>query len=811
MRRPFVFVVCGVFAGLVPGAGFAQPGKTAQPPTREQAAFFEKNIRPVLVRKCYSCHGTDAKKIESGLSLATRDGLLKGGDRGPAIVPGDVKNSLLLQALRHEDKDLTMPPKEKLSKRVIANFEKWVSMGAPDPRGISPTARKGKIDIAAGRKFWSFRAPRKPAVPRVNNRAWPKSDIDRFLLAAMEKQGVGPVGDAAPEVLIRRMYFDLIGLPPTSNRVQEFVADFSKNRQQAVEKVIDRLLATRQYGERWGRHWLDVARYGESSGRSSNIAYPHAWRYRDYVIEAFNKDKPYDQFIREQLAGDKLPAKDEKQEAEQLVATGFLAIGPKSHDQRNRRQFVFDLCDEQIDTTFQAFQGLTVACAKCHDHKFDPIPQRDYYALLGIFASTDTYYGTLRIVQSNHPSRLITLPAGADPVLPGNRLSSTQREQIESQIESVREQMSEVTGDRARIRRLFMLNRITLLQSQLALYDSDGTPKAFAMGVKDKSYPSGARFYERGELSEPRDRVPRGFPQVLTTRQPEIRYGSGRKELAEFIASKENPLTARVMVNRVWLHLMGKGIVSTPDNFGASGLPPSHPELLDHLAIRFVEQGWSVKKLVREIMLSRAYQLSSQFQKRNYEIDPDNVFVWRMPRRRLEAEAVRDTMLWLGEGLNLEPSPGSAVQRGGEGSLSFNFRRLSAGGFEQDNHRTVYQAIVRDDVPESLALFDFPDPSLIIGQRSTTTVPAQALYLLNNEFVIRQAEAWAGRLLAGEASTDDARIRLAYLDGFSRNPTQRELKAANAFLDAYGKSHSRRAAWNALCQAFFATAEFLHR
>eukprot|EP00913_Durusdinium_trenchii_P013374 g12555.t1 len=800
------------FCRLAPQVGLAQSTKSAKPPTPEQIAFFEKNIRPVLVRKCFNCHGTDAKKLESGLSLATREGLLKGGDRGAAIVPGDVKRSLLLQAIRHDDKELKMPPKEKLSTTVIANFEKWVAMGAPDPRETAASAKKGEIDIVSGRKFWSFRSVKKPAVPKVKTKGWAKSEIDRFLLAAMEKQDVKPVADAEPEALIRRIYFDLIGLPPTPNRVREFVADCAKDRKKAIAKVVDRLLTTKQFGERWGRHWLDVARYGESSGRSSNIAYPHAWRYRDYVISAFNKDKPYDQFVREQLAGDRLKYKDDTERAEQLVATGFLAIGPKSHDQRNRRQFVFDLCDEQIDSTFQAFQGLTVACARCHDHKFDPIPQKDYYALLGIFASTETYYGTLRLVQSNHPSELIRLPFGAKSVVPGGKLTSSRKEQINSQIASVREQMKDVSGDRqALIRRIFMQNRITLLQSQLDQYDSDGEPKALAMGAKDKPYTSGANFYERGELSQPRGRVTRGFPQVLTTRQPNITNGSGRKELADFIASKDNPLTARVMANRIWLHLMGKGLVPTPDNFGASGLPPSHPKLLDHLATRFVEQGWSVKTLIREIMSSRAYQLSSQYDSQNYEVDPDNNLVWRMPKRRLEAEAVRDSMLWLGEGLNLEPSPGSSVQRRGEGSMSFGFTRRSFGGSRSDNHRTVYQGIIRDDVPESLALFDFPDPSLIIGQRSTTTVPAQALYLLNNDFVIRQAEAWAGRLLSGNAKTDDERIRTAYLEGFSRNPSADELKSAKAYLAATEKKQSRRAAWSTLCQALIASAEFLHR
>jgi hypothetical protein len=549
-----------------------------------------------------------------------------------------------------------------------------------------------------------------------------------------------------------------------------------------------------------------VARYAESSGRANNFAYPHAWRYRDYVIAAFNADKPYNQFLREQLAGDLLDAKDDAQKSEFQTATGFLAIGPKTHNERNRRQFEMDVADEQIDATFQAFQALTAACARCHDHKFDPIPQKDYYALSGIFRSTQTCYGTIRIIQNNQPGPLLELPKNGGATVGLEPLTAERRAGIERQMKDLRERASKVTGQNAFLQRIFLGSRRAVLASQLTKYETDGTPRLLAMGVRERSFPSDSRLYVRGELDQPGETVPRGFPQVVTTKQPEIKRGSGRRELADWMASPDNPLTARVMVNRVWLHLIGRGLVATPDNFGASGQRPSHPALLDHLALSFIDDGWSVKKLVRSIVLSRAYRLSSRFEENNFEIDPDNVYVWRMPKRRLEAEALRDTMLALAGRLDLAPPKGSAVERNGEGNIGFRFR----GGEALDTHRTVYLPIVRDLVPETLALFDFPDPSLIIGERATTTVPAQSLYLMNNPFVIRQAEAMADKLLAGD-SDDAARLTQAYLLCYARPPSAKEMQVARKFLDNYGQKKTRRATWAALCQAFFASAEFSHR
>jgi hypothetical protein len=780
-------------------------------PTSEQIAFFEKSIRPVLVRECYSCHAKTAEKVRGGLKLDTRDVLRKGGDSGAAIVPGDPKKSLLMLAIRHAEDVKPMPPKKKLADEVVADFEKWIAMGAPDPRDSGAKTVKVEIDIEKGRKFWAFQPVKKSTAPTVQNTAWPRSDIDRFLLAEMEAKGLRPVADADPRTLLRRLSFDLIGLPPTPEDAEAFVKDYQARPRMALEKATDKLLASPQFGERWGRHWLDVARYAESSGRAANFSYPHAWRYRDYVIASFNADKPYDEFIREQLAGDLLTAKDDRQKAEYAIATGFLAVGPKSHNERNRQQFMMDVADEQIDATSQAFLGMTVACARCHDHKFDPIPQKDYYALSGIFRSTETCYGTVRLLQNNHPGTLIRLPKDADVVVPVEPLTAERRESINKQMKDLREQSSNITGDNAQIRRLFLRNRITILQSQLDSYDTDGTPKVLAMGVRDRAFGNDSRVYNRGELDQPGETVKRGFPQVMTTKQPTIGRGSGRLELADWIASKNNPLTARVMANRVWLHLMGRGLVPTPDNFGASGLPPSHPALLDHLALSFADHGWSVKKLIREIVLSRAYQLSSEYSAKNNDADPDNVLVWRMPKRRLEAEALRDAMLAVSGRIDLTPPKGSPVARAGEGQAGLRGRGGPGGDpIAADTHRTVYVSIVRDQVPEALTLFDFPDPSLIIGERATTTVPAQSLFLLNNPFVIRTAEAFAEKLLALDGD-DDAKLTRAYQQCYARPPSKKELSNAQKFLAEYGKTQPRRAAWIALAQALFASAEFSQR
>jgi len=782
-------------------------------------AHFENKIRPVLVAKCYECHSAEAKKTKGGLALDTRAGIRRGGDSGPAVVPGDAKASLLLAAIRHEQ-DLEMPPKEKLTDAQIADFARWIADGAPDPReGVSVPA----LDLAKAREFWSFKPPVKPPVPAVASSDWPVTDVDRFVLAAQREHGVKVAPDAAPRTLVRRLYFDLHGLPPTPEEVESFVRDWSSNPKRALESTVDRLLASPRFGERWGRHWLDVARYAESSGKETSFSYPQAWRYRDYVIASFNADKPFDQFIREQLAGDFLPANDAARRAELTIATGFLALGPKSHIERNKLQFEMDLVDEQIDATTQAFLGMTVACARCHDHKFDPVPQADYYALAGIFRSTETLYGTIPLIQNHNPATLAPLPANAKLPAGVKPLDNAERAKLAAQITELREERRAMTKAKKPGTSEFLRNGILLntLEGRLAAFEADGAPKLLAMAVRDRDRAQDSPLYLRGEIEKPAASVPRGFVQVLCRdAKPVVRAGSGRRELAEWIAARENPLTARVFVNRVWLNLFGRGLVTTPDNFGMSGQPPSHPALLDHLAVSFMDNGWSVKRLVRELVLSRAYRLDSAPDAANLDKDPENIWLWRMSPRRLDAESIRDAMLAIAGRLDLTPPVGSVVAQGGEGYTG-GIERGAMLAEEKFNHRSVYLPVIRGRAFESMDVFDGVDGSAVTGQRDQTTVPAQSLYLLNSPFTLGLASTAAARLLK-DTDNPEARVELAYQRCFGRAATVSERQSALAFIGRYREqappaTPARRnatpelAAWTAFAQSLWASGEFLGR
>lgn len=784
-------------------------------PTAEQVAFFEKKIRPVLVDSCYSCHSADSKKLRGGLRLDSREGVLQGGDSGPIVMPGDPRKSLLIQVLHHQGKVPKMPPKEKLSDEVVADFEKWVRQGAPDPRvGGAPVARV-EIDVEKGREFWAFQPPVRHSPPAVIDKSWPRSESDSFLLCKLEERGLRPVADADPRSLLRRVSIDLIGLPPTPEEVEAFARDPSP---QAFATIVDLLLASPRFGERWGRHWLDVARYAETSGRQVNFNYPYAWRYRNYVIDAFNADKPFDQFVREQIAGDLLETAEPSQRAEQQIATGFLAIGAKPHSERNELQFQMDVIDEQIDTLSQAFLGLSVACARCHDHKSDPIPQRDYYALAGILRSSETCYGTIRVIQCLHPSPLLEFPreSGLAPGL--EPLAPDKKKTLERQVLEIRERRENqaktgmpMTGAD--------FNNLATSESKLASYAPDGTPRLLAMGVRERKAPIDCPLYVRGEVEKPGAAVPRGVVQVVSRQTIAIpARPSGRLELANWLASSQNPLTARVLVNRVWFHLFGRGLVATLNNFGTSGMEPSHPELLDDLAVSFMEDRWSIKRLIRRLVLSRAYQLSSCHDEANFKIDPDNALVWRIQPRRLNAEALRDSLLAASGELVLTPPPGSPVAASGEGPSTLLMRQLAQLD-GRDFHRAVYLPVLRDSLLDSLALFDFADPNQVTGDRGSTNVPAQGLFLLHSPFVQGRAEAAAVRLLA-ERAQDKERLQRAYLTILGRPPTDRERQAADQFLARYAPILARdgiataqrpKAAWAALCQALFASVDFLHR
>ncbi|MEL6105512.1 MAG: DUF1553 domain-containing protein [Planctomycetota bacterium] len=738
----------------------------AQDPTASQVTFFESKIRPALIKYCYECHSVKAGDSRGGLLVDTRKGLLQGGDAGPAIAPGDAEGSLLWEAITWQGYE--MPPSQKMPSSVIADFKKWIEMGAPDPRvrevtnfttNITPKAIE-----KARREHWSFQPPRTQS----------GATIDSLVDERLREEGLRPTERADGYTLLRRIYFDLVGLPPTPAEIKRFQAAFESNPEAALESKIDQLLATPQYGERWGRHWLDVARYAETSG-SRNTPFPHAWRYRDYVIDSFNDDTPYDRFITEQIAGDLLPVKTDEQWNENLVATGFLAIGLKHLDDKNPRQFMSDMVDEQIDTLTQATLGLTVACARCHDHKYDPIPTDDYYSLAGIFYSTKTYYGTSRIAQNHRPSELLLLP-----VQDKSGASSANRQRMESikqQIANLDRQMQGVGGKERRGLR----NNRNRIATQLASMNEDGSVKAFAMGVQEAKEMVDANILFGGEVDKPAQEVPRGFVRVLGDLNfTPTGNRSGRLELAKAITAKSNPLTARVMVNRIWMHLIGQPLVETPSNFGFNGMKPSHQKLLDHLAVRFMQQGWGIKDMIREIMMSATYQRSSAYDQANYAADPANQFIWRANPRHMDAESLRDSMLSVAGRLDLErPHRVATIGTGGR-------RR---GGDSGKTHRSVYLPIDRSSVTPALALFGFPDPNMTSPGRSESIVPVQALYMMNDDFVVSQAQAMA-KTLEQHFDGRDEQIRMAILWAYGRPATQDELRASDQFFREFRPSGS---------------------
>lgn len=780
--------------------------------------FFEQHIRPVLVKHCYECHSAESEPVQGGLRVDTRAALLKGGDNGPAIVPGSADRSLLIQALRQQN--FEMPPEGKLPDETIDRFVQWVRLDAPMPKADQPTLADADASEEA-RNHWAFQPPASPAVPQVKNQQWPRSEIDRFVLARLEQEGLQPVEQAERQTLIRRAYFDLWGLPPSPEAIQAFLGDRSS---QAFANLVDRLLDSPRFGEHWGRHWLDIARYAESTGYERNFLYPHAWRYRDYVISAFNQDKPYDRFLLEQIAGDKLPAKNLKQRDEQHTATGFLALGPRNLLGGNE-EFRLDTADDQINVTMRAILGLTVSCARCHDHKFDPISTEEYYGLAGIFLSTETLYGTQPGSgggSNRHPTELI--PLGPDA------------EQRHQAMQGYQKQFAEATKAlgkaRGRLKKLRSLPEKQLAKKQEELRKAQAevkqrkkrlekvkknrpTPPDYAMGVRDAQKIEDTPVRIRGVTGNKGELAPRGVLSCCTPgeRVEVPKDASGRLALAQWLTNGEHPLTARVMVNRIWHHLLGRGIVPTVDNFGRNGQLPSHPELLDHLAMRFQQDGWSIKRMIRRIMLSRVYQLSAKPTPGNYEADPDNVLLWRRNPQRLEAESIRDAMLAISGQLEFSPPQGgSLVARLGDGCL---VRQVDPDGLREEvNCRGVYLPAVRFFEPEMLQVFDGASASLVVGQRDETNVPAQALFLLNNEFVIKQAKHTAERILAQSDLDQASRIELVYQRILSRLPSGNEQQAAEQYIQqglelaAGDSSIDRTQVWAGLCQALFTCAEF---
>jgi hypothetical protein len=756
-----------------------------RPPDAE--TFFELKVRPVLAARCFRCHGGD--KVSGGLRVDSRAALLRGGERGPAVVPGSPDKSLLIKAVRHADADLSMPPQKKLPDALVADLTAWVKQGAVWPAAVTNAP-------FAFEKHWAFRPVRK-VEPPADPSGWAHHPIDRFLAAGLRQQGLRPAGAADRRVLLRRLTFDLIGLPPTPSEVEDFLRDRAPD---AYEKVVDRLLASPHYGERWGRHWLDVARYADTAGDNADYPIPEIRLYRDYVIDAFNTDKPYDQFVREQIAGDLLARQGPQEKfAERVVATGFLALS------RRYATAPYELwhltLEDTIDTVGQAFLGLTLRCARCHDHKFDPVTQEDYYALYGIFASSRfPYTGSEEFASMRRPRQHMA------SLLPPERAASLLKahaqklHDLQKQVE--RAPQAKVNALRAE------------LENLLKAGSPPGLPCAYAVS---EGMPTDVPLQRRGDPDDKGPAVPRGAPKFLAgPHNLTIPAGqSGRLQLAEWLTRPDNPLTARVMVNRIWQHHFGRGLVGTPNNFGLRGEEPTHPELLDWLAATFIEKGWSVKAMHRLIVQSRAYQLASTHDEAAAALDPGNRWYWRHDRRRLEAEAIRDALLAVSGTLRRDrpgphPFPPMAAWRW---TQHHPFKDVYPSA-----HRSVYLMTQRIQRHPFLGLFDEPDTNTTAEKRASSTVPLQALFLMNSPTVRDEAEAFARRLLAA-APDARGRFRLAHELAYARPPSDEEFSKGIHYIERYTAELARLGvaprqreleAWTSYARVILCSNEFVY-
>ncbi|MBK7599387.1 MAG: PSD1 domain-containing protein [Acidobacteria bacterium] len=778
------------FVGVAvnPAGAYQNPLKE---PSREGLEFFEKRIRPVLADNCFVCHSAKARKPQGGLLLDSIEGMLKGGASGaPAIVPGEPDKSLLIKAIRYSDSKLQMPPVEKLPDQVIRDFEEWVRMGAPAPRSTAQASAVSPLpsyDFEAAKKFWSFQPVKNQNLPGVKNRSWVKNPVDQFILAKLAEKGLAPVSDVGRRALIRRASYDLTGLPPAADEVDAFVNDKSPD---AYEKLIDRLLGSTAYGEKWGRHWLDVVRYADTAGCNSDYPVPSAYKYRNYVIKSFNDDKPYDQFIREQIAGDLMASSSEAQKFERIVATGYLAIS-RRFGSRNKE---FELTiDDTIDNLGKTFLGLSTGCARCHDHKFDPIPNRDYYALYGIFNSTRYAFPGQEIY--THPSGFVPLAGGKE----AERSARYQKEL--SELDDLKEFLTAEKGYAARNKKVKQQQAATekttegnnktnekapadrapdsagTIDKRPADFDRDADnwgrasktarmpeevdaeiqrvktrifelherpPKVEKAYAVVEGYPQNARIHRKGDRNNKGDEVSRGFLTILGgPKVPPGYQGSGRDLLANWIADPANPLTARVMVNRIWGWHFGKGLVQTTNDFGSRGRAPTHPELLDWLAARFIESGWSVRKMHKLLMLSHAYQLSSSTVAANEQIDIANDYLWRFNRRRLEGEEIRDSILALSD--QLDYSMGGEHPFPPENSWHFTQHEQFFAVYET-SRRSVYVMQQRLKKHPFFEIFDGADQSSTTDKRTESVTPIQALFLMNNPWMHAQSDHFAVRV-----------------------------------------------------------------
>ncbi|MBY0507235.1 MAG: PSD1 and planctomycete cytochrome C domain-containing protein [Bryobacteraceae bacterium] len=941
MRRRLMLFCVAVFATRSAGA---------QAP--EDVEFFEKRIRPLLVRNCQGCHNPKVKT--SGLDMSTAAAFFAGAASGALTDKAKPESSLLLQVISYEGRP-KMPPAGKLPAEAIADLTLWVKAGAPwpgfDPMKSAnvgqaphssptggPTIRKhGRPLTDKDAQYWAFQPVRNPAPPAVKDAAWVQSPVDRFILAALEAKGLKPAPPADRVTLLRRVTYDLTGLPPTEAEIGAFLGDASPT---AFATVVDRLLASPRYGERWGRHWLDVARYADSTGNDEDHRYPYAWRYRDYVIESFNNDLPYNQFIREQIAGDLMPGEGGTPNRRGIIATGFLALGAKAIAQQDKQKMLYDVYDEQLDVTSKAFLGLTMACARCHDHKFDPIQQKDYYSFVSFFANTRSFKDP-----STHVSKLLYVPlvpkaeyakyrayqdrvsakkleiedvmeqekerysaalaprladyllaaravqggakpnelaierkldakilgkwvkyfqqdARAKPHLgPWSQASTSEQvaaaaatyqqgylaqmtkwnERVAKWRENARRMLKEMNMPppprpdfKAEEDGFFFdiyIDRKGPFALSLADQESVYSPEAkatlaklkqeqeelkknaipepeMACGVEDGD-PVDQKVFVRGDYANLGEPAPKAFPMILgKPGDPQPGTGSGRLALADWLASPANPLPARVMANRIWLRHFAEGVVRTPDNFGVTGERPTNPELLDYLASQFVAGNWSVKRLHRQILLSSAYQMSSEVSPESYQKDPENRLLSRFNRRRLDIEEIRDGLL-LADG-SLDTQMGGTMQSGfgtdGENSSG----RLSLNP-EKEKRRMVYLPIRRANLPALLNLFDFGDATTMQGKRQMTNIAPQALFMMNSEFLTDRSLNLAKSLAEDPPAR---RVERLYLRTLSRRPASEETDAALSYVETYrqrfGGANAERDAWQSIARVLMASNDFIY-
>ncbi len=855
--------------------------------TSEQIEFFEKKIRPVLIEHCYECHAADSKIIQGGLRVDHRVGLIQGGDSGPSIDLEKPAESSLIKALRYED--VEMPPKGKLSDSIIADFEQWIAMGAPDPRIADELPAARTIDLEEGRKFWAFQPIAAPQPPSVMDQTWPIDPIDRFILAKQDAAGIQPVADADRYTWLRRVSLDLTGLPPTPCEIDSFIRD---NSPHACATVVDRLLESRAYGERWARHWLDLTGYADMIGTSNNVFAEYAWRYRDYLIDAFNKDKPFDRFIREQIAGDLIATSSVTEKAESITATGFLTLGDVEIVEPDKAKMEADHIDTQVSKIGATFLGMTMGCARCHDHKFDPIGLEDYYGIAGMLRSSiSTYkipYGVWSTLNSTE------LPETSEQIAERKKLEAEHAEKIASlkadqskvaeEKKAIVDQLAKLEKESKEVTKVAGTLRVPQLNEEdesetdnasesekkeisksIVDSDTDGTPnvpatieqltkqrdeltekhkklsseiqhaeffsskipKAYAL--RDADNPADMPVYIRGNPYAPGKMVPRGVLRVASTQDfPAIPTGqSGRLQLADWLVDEKNPLTARVTVNRIWQKLFGEGLVRSVDYFGVRGETPSHAELLDHLATRFMKSGWSQKQLIRAIVLSRSYRLSSINSAASIKIDPDNRLLWRMHRQRLDAEAMRDSALAIsgelkeshgGPGLVLENVENTAaLVAKGVNPPNYTHKKPRP---SQEFERTIYLPVLRNGFTGEdriRSFFDFVNPAQIAGQRNQTVVPTQSLFLMNNGAYRKRANSIIDRLFV-ESKTHDERLEQLWLRVLSRPITTSERNDASTFLKETqslsttdNKPISESVAWQELCHSLLSSNHFVFR